>query len=268
MKPVSKSKLDDAITRSFRDVADEDYIAARICWRCQLDHQFFWLALQAVEKYLKGILLFHGESAKGLGHDLCKALERIKSIQTINLTLDPKIEQFIEILNYKGPNRYFEWNLNRNGNELLWLDKTVWHLRIRCVAVNSNVRVRQTNESDFKVIWTSQEHFQKIKSCRPNQNPNSISIPYGRLETILENTSEAKEALVWKNFYFGRKLKKSIQWTQQAHYSSPVHVITPEVFSELERRVDFSREAKVFFKSGGKHSSAKMPVGFFQLSRS
>ncbi len=268
MKPVSKGKFDDAITRSFRDVADGDYIAARVCWKCQLDHQFFWLALQAIEKYLKGILLFHRESAKGLGHDLSKALERIKTIPRIDLKLDPKIEQFIEILSCKGPNRYFEWNLNRNGNELLWLDKTVWHLRIHCVAINSSLSVRPPEDSQFTVIWTSQEHFEKIKRYQPNQNPSMISIPYGKLETVLAAKSEAKEALIWKNFYFGFKHKKSIQWKEDAHYSSPVHVIAPEVFSELEKLVDFSRETKTFFQSGGKNPSSKMPAGFFQLAGS
>lgn len=173
------------------------------------------------------------------------------------------IEEFIEVLNCKGPNRYFEWNLNRNGNELLWLDKTIWHLRIHCVALNSTFRVKRHNESDFKVIWTSQEHFEKIKHYQPSQNPSIISIPRGRLETVLDDKSDARKALVWKNFYFGRKLKRSIQWKQQGQYDSPVHVVAPEVFSELEKLADFSRETKAFFNSGGKYASPRMPAGFF-----
>jgi HEPN domain-containing protein len=46
-------------TRVFRDQADRDYIAARLSYRAQLRDQFLWSALQALEKYFKGILLFN-----------------------------------------------------------------------------------------------------------------------------------------------------------------------------------------------------------------
>jgi len=47
-------------------MADQDYLAARICYRHNLIDQFLWSALQAVEKYLKAILLYNRASAKGL----------------------------------------------------------------------------------------------------------------------------------------------------------------------------------------------------------
>ena len=42
--------------RSFRDVADNDYIAARLAYRAHLPGQFLWSCEQAIEKYLKFIL--------------------------------------------------------------------------------------------------------------------------------------------------------------------------------------------------------------------
>ena len=264
MKPVLKSKLDDAIQRSLRDVADTDYIASRICWKHELDHQFYWSALQAIEKYLKAILLFHRKSAKGLGHDICKALKRVQQISVIDLKLESNVEQFIEILNCKGPNRYFEWNLNRNGNELLWLDKTVWLLRIHCVAIDSDIRVVEPRGGQMRTIWTTSEHFEKIRLHQPHHNPSNISIPFGKLETVLGSQSGARAALVWKNLYIGRKNKKSIQWKVRAHYSSPAHVIAPEIYSELEKLMDFSHETKEYFRPSQK-SSGKMSPGFFRL---
>ena len=44
--------------RSFRDIADGDYIAARMAYRAQLPVQFLWASQQAIEKYLK-CALFH-----------------------------------------------------------------------------------------------------------------------------------------------------------------------------------------------------------------
>src|SRR5690242_3852605 len=50
--------------QTFRDQADQDYIAARAIYPLGLREQFLWAALQACEKYLKGILLFNGHSAR------------------------------------------------------------------------------------------------------------------------------------------------------------------------------------------------------------
>ena len=49
--------VDAFIDMSFRDAADEDYIAARVAYRLELTHTFLWASLQTVEKYLKAILL-------------------------------------------------------------------------------------------------------------------------------------------------------------------------------------------------------------------
>jgi hypothetical protein len=44
--------LNDFAKRCFRDVADHDYILARLAYRSGLFPQFHWCALQAIEKYL------------------------------------------------------------------------------------------------------------------------------------------------------------------------------------------------------------------------
>jgi hypothetical protein len=62
-KAVAVALANGFIDRSFRDVADQDCIAARIVHRYSgLDLQFLWLAEQAVEKYLKAILLYNFSS--------------------------------------------------------------------------------------------------------------------------------------------------------------------------------------------------------------
>ena len=56
--------------RSFRDVADYDYISARMLYRAKLVPQFLWSSLQSIEKYLKCILLLNRIKANKVGHNL------------------------------------------------------------------------------------------------------------------------------------------------------------------------------------------------------
>ena len=48
--------------RSFRDIADGDYIAARMAYRAQLPAQFLWASQQALEKYLQVHLVHSPDS--------------------------------------------------------------------------------------------------------------------------------------------------------------------------------------------------------------
>ena len=50
--PQQDRELNSWAFRSFRDIADGDYIAARLAYRAQLPAQFLWASQQALEKYL------------------------------------------------------------------------------------------------------------------------------------------------------------------------------------------------------------------------
>ena len=115
----------DFINRSFRDVADLDYISARVCHRLDLKQQFLWASLQATEKYLKAILLYNDRSTKRLGHGIEKAYGRLEQITDIEFDIPKDVQEFIRYLNIQGPNRYFEYPSFTHGTELLLLDKTV-----------------------------------------------------------------------------------------------------------------------------------------------
>ena len=97
--------VNDLATRSFRNVADQDYIAARLCFRGALMVQFSWMAHQTIEKYLKAILIYNGQSSKGLSHDLSKALGRIEVQGKLPLSISPPVRKFISYLDDQGPNR-------------------------------------------------------------------------------------------------------------------------------------------------------------------
>ncbi len=64
---ASKSSL---VHELFVRTADENYITARWCALNLLQTDFLWLAVHALEKYLKAVLLLNGKSAKTYSHDI------------------------------------------------------------------------------------------------------------------------------------------------------------------------------------------------------
>ena len=90
--------VNDFAIRSFRDIADADYIAARMACRATLLTQFLWASQQAVEKYLKCILLLNRIPANEVLHDLEKALAKINESGQLAMDLTAETKNFIEML--------------------------------------------------------------------------------------------------------------------------------------------------------------------------
>ena len=123
----------DFVNRSFRDIADQDYLAARGLYRLKLGPQFLWSAQQAIEKYLKGYTaLQRPQRLKHIGHNLEKAFQNINVITDIQFDFPQDVVEFIRYINEHGGNRYFEKPTYTLGKELLILDKTIWHIRRYC----------------------------------------------------------------------------------------------------------------------------------------
>jgi HEPN domain-containing protein len=128
----------------FRKQADYDYIAARANYRMRLRQHCLWSVHQAVEKYLKAILLFNGKSArfytpagtekkKEFGHDLDALLLEVKSIPLFRIDIDPENEQFLSYLSYQGgANRYVSTSAYNTSDAIHRLDQLVWHIRRYC----------------------------------------------------------------------------------------------------------------------------------------
>ncbi len=223
--PSNHAKINDYITRSFRDVADEDYLAARALYRVGLDLQFLWSALQAVEKYLKAILLYNGIGIKDLRHDLSLALGRVRSIKDLCFEIPGDVAQFVQRLGAQGINRYFEKPINTDQLGLLELDKTVWHLR---------------------------------KYCRPVRAGATARAPIsGRLEEIRSKPSRAQQDAVWKNLYFGRY--KKIKFSRRTKWANPSNFIYPEIFPELDKIIQFSKPVRDHFLGLLKRNNDAMP---------
>ncbi len=168
--------------RSFRDVADGDYIAARLAYRSQLSVQFLWSSQQTIEKYLKCILFIRRIPAKGLKHDLEPAVKLIEE-NGIDLNLAERTQKFIARIDRMGRYRYMETSLWVNWHWIVSLDQVVWELRRFCTLDPCATSARLVDGK-----WAPR-----------------VRIIGGHLEKILQNRENpAREPLLWHNGYFGR----------------------------------------------------------------
>lgn len=227
--------LHDVAKRSFRDIADQDYLTARLCFKNNLTFQFLWMAQQAIEKYIKCILLYNKVPVKSVRHDLNKGLELIRSIPYMELDLCEKSIDFINYINEQGPNRYFQNVMYTRGLELITLDRTVWELRRYCRLVNYEIEPRKGEKINMTDI-----ELRSIKNARiiPAHKHRIIG---GYLEKRLkDNKYKQGDLLTWKNFYFGKKVKKKIVIARSMQWSSPTQHLHPESLQFLGKFIQLT----------------------------
>ena len=138
----------------FVRTADENYVTARWCARNGLDVDFLWLALHAVEKYLKAVLLLNGRSAKSYGHDLSKLLEDVRTVagplvpdhlrRPAELDGPPWPDrptgEFVRHLEHNGnaDNRYLVHGFVTNSEDVHLLDALVFAIRRLCCTLDGH----------------------------------------------------------------------------------------------------------------------------------
>ena len=237
--------INDFANRSFRDSADQDYIMARIAYRKEFDQQFRWCSLQALEKYLKAILLYNRVSAKGIGHDLVKAIKRVKNIDDLEFTLpSTDSEKFIEYISTYGADRYLSHPTHLRDSALLTLDKTVWCVRRYCYFMRQVVKKKEGKISLFEA------NKQKATNSYFETNRHKYKIFNGYLEKVIEKRLPSYDDLVWKNFFYGRVKKHKIKnFRFRISSQNPTHSLHPEMFSTLARLVDFPKAIRNEYNS-------------------
>ena len=120
----------------FINTADDNYITARWCFSEWLNVDYYWLAVHALEKYMKASLLLNGLSSIGYGHDIRKLYEVVMRFAS---ELLPKEEDFLFRLYDKGnaDNRYQIYGYEKKSDDLVKLDMTVFSLRRLCVPLDA-----------------------------------------------------------------------------------------------------------------------------------
>jgi hypothetical protein len=218
----------------FRDQADKDYITSRATYRMRLREQFLWAALQACEKYLKGILLFNELSAryphsfvtgqtwnkkKEFGHDLETLFSAVKEINDLNLAHPKWMPDFLRYLSEFGFNRYLTTSTYTVGDELRKLDETAWTLRRYCQSFTDweVSGVVKATRSNFIASVNRPHHRQKPARSRP------FGVIDGFLETVLKRkTSDfARKNLIWNNLFFATRQRSSASYVSHSSSENP-----------------------------------------------
>jgi hypothetical protein len=252
----TKACIVDFATRSFRDIADHDYICARSCHRLGLEQQFLWAALQAIEKYIKGILLFNFRSTKGYSHRVKDAYDALSSIPDIPFQIPKDVVGFITYLDEQGANRYFTYPYYTRGDNLFLLDKSVWHLRRYCQRLHlESVMPDGKKKQHLNAVLNT------IHSPRFEKAPNKFRISSGVLDKIVDGKPTlVRRELVWKNFYFGKRTKHFVsKFVMRSSSGNPTHFLHKGAFAELNELVRFEKPVCEYFK-GLAASAASTPA--------
>lgn len=222
--------LNSIASEAFRDQADRDYVLARSAWRLRLRDQFLWSAQQAIEKYLKGVLLFDGRSAryipasgtarkrKEYSHSLVALSTSVDAIPGYQVTHPAWWQDYIERLEYYGQNRYLTRNARTRYNSLDLLDEAVWSVRRYCQ--HMRFALKEVSADNMLMAYMNTVNNPGYKKA-----PHRLTLIGGQLEKWIENRSDpARATLIWNNRFFGQRPKRNPAYVMWSSFvNAPVH---------------------------------------------
>jgi len=211
--------LNSFASRCFRDVADRDYISARMCYRAGLISQFHWAALQAFEKYYKAILLYNRIKSKSVGHSIAEAQKQAKKAP-FEIRLSDTSRKLLAHLDDYGRFRYLETSYHIHGPKLVELDKAVWEIRRYCRVLNYDLPI--PGKEPKPMLALELERNERAEK-RPFQEFQVIG---GALEAILKKHDHpARGPLIWQNGFYGGSRRRRV--TVPTHFyaeNSPLYL--------------------------------------------
>jgi len=223
--------INDFATRSFRDTGDGDYIAARLAFRARLIQQFLWSGLQAIEKYLKCVLVLNRICARR-GHNLAEVLQVFDANKKFDLALTDGTRQFLVYLDTYGRHRYYETPYYTLGHELLSLDRAVWE--VRHYARVMDYRIKDLQGGNIERL----PYEVAANEVAGKPPPHRFSIIGGRLEALIANRDHpSREPLLWQNAFFGRRSRKQIRLSSGLDAGNSPLSLHPEILDEVLKYV-------------------------------
>lgn len=223
--------LNNFAVRSFRDIADCDYIAARLAYRAQLVPQFLWSSLQSIEKYLKCVLVLNRIRAPK-SHDLGEILNILEKAKRFDLRLTPATREFFIYLDTYGRHRYFETPYFTKGLEIVRLDRAVWEIRRYAQVLDYQVTSHEGRK--INMLHPMLDVIETAERC----SPHKFFIIGGHLEAIIAKQSNpAREPLLWQNAFFGRKPRKTVRLASYMHAANSPLSLHPEILDEVLKYV-------------------------------
>lgn len=213
-----------------------DYISARMSFRVGLIEQFHWQALQALEKYLKAILLYNRIKARKIGHSLSKALEKAEQLP-FDLELTQLASEFISHIDAYGRFRYLEASYFIRGPKLVELDRTVWEVRRYCKVLNYELSLEDGSKKQMLPV-----ELDAIE-CSSSHPPQQFRIQGGGLEKIIDKKDHpARAPLIWQNGFFGKKRRKSVKASVEFQAKNSPLTLHPEILDIVNKYVFLPKE--------------------------
>lgn len=241
--------LNSFASRCFRDVADRDYINARLCYRAGLIAQFHWAALQAFEKYLKAILLYNRITAKKVRHDLGMAL-KLAAQAKFTIDLSQSSLQLLEHLNEYGRFRYLEASYFTYGPKLLELDRAVWELRRYCRVLDYTIDL--SNGEQRAMLPLELDRIARAAE-RP---PQEFRIQGGMLEQILRRKAHpdpARAPLIWQNGFFGASRRTTVRVPNHSYSENSPLFLYPHILAHVREYVFLPSEVVQAYEELARH---------------
>lgn len=235
--------INDFATRSFREIADQDYMAARLSLRAQLVPQFLWQSLQAVEKYLKCILILNRIKAPR-SHDISELIKSLENCKKFEIRLSEGTRKFLKYLDTYGRFRYYETPYYTVGDEMFQLDKAVWEIRRYARVLDYNLI---THEGAEIALLAHELEWNERAERRP---PQEFLIIGGHLESVISNFDHpSRPGLIWHNIYFGKGRRKSVQHFRRSSSGNSPLSLHPEILDEVLKYVFLPKDVVMAYRN-------------------
>ncbi len=241
--PSEAAWINDFAIRCFRDTGDGDYIAARLALKAGLATQAIWSGLQAVEKYLKCMLLLRRVSSKGVGHKIAEGLRLVNDRLGYDIVLPDHEQAVFNHLAQSYGDRYLVASLHLFDHELSGLDALVWRLRQYCDVLDVEHYYDKPSEEVLS------RNLDKIKT-RLGGEPVGGHLERGTLEKILaDQHHRAREGLVWRNAMFGggQPFSTSSESFNFVATNSPLY-LNPQIVRAVSKLVHLPKGALEAFE--------------------
>lgn len=230
--------------RCFRDTADGDYISARTAIRNKLYYPFLWSAAQAIEKYLKCILVLNEASSKNLGHNLGRCIRRVERETAITISLSPRESALIDKLKDLDGDRYLTKSYTGEDQDLVALDLLTWRLRQLCSPLGFDPASGEYRAD----LWLSDAT--RILGLTIGKANDGL-VEGGFVEKILaDNKHPARKNLVWRNPGYHSSRRKRIP------VSRGYHAVNSPLFNYFEDEELMRRIESVIYIPGSKKESS------------
>ena len=228
--------LNDFATRCFRDMADRDYVNARLAFRARLIPQFLWSSLHCLEKYAKCILLLNRIPAKNIKHEALRALELVGSKGKFSIEPSSETKEFITRLEHGARFRYFEVSYYSLGYDVIHLDRAVWEIRRYAQSIDYSIGPEGAEIGMLTRELSRLRNELELKS-------KDTCIQYGWLEDVINNSSHpAREPLIWQNLYFGTSRRKKIRISGYSESGNAPLYLHPEILELIQDYIFLPKE--------------------------